>query len=148
MLAPTPMDAIPLYARAGAVVPMWTEAPPSTSGYFPAAVELHLFVPLRDGTYHSVLQEDDGLTFAAQDGGCVKTSFVVQRQGGQLAVRASVTGDGYPEHAREGFVLVLHGADPAGVLVDGQPVEVVDRRASFANAGSGFDVDVVLSDLG
>ena len=144
VVAATPLDAIPLYARAGAVVPMWTEAPPSTSGYFPAEVELHLFVPLRDGTCRSVLQEDDGLTSAAQDGGCVRTTFVVQRQGDQLTLRASVTGDGFPEHARERFVLVLHGADPAALLIDGEPVAVVDGRATFPNAGTGFDVDLVL----
>ena len=147
VVAPTPMDTIPLYARGGAVVPMWTEAPPSTSGYHPLEVELHLFVPLRDGTYHSMLQEDDGLTFAAQDGARVRTTFVVQRQGDQLVLRAGVTGEGYPELARERFVLVLHGADPGAVLVDGEPVEVVDGRASFANRGGGFTVDLVLTDL-
>ena len=36
VVAPTPMERIPLYARAGAVVPMWAQAPPSTSGYHPA----------------------------------------------------------------------------------------------------------------
>ncbi|HEY0237206.1 MAG TPA: TIM-barrel domain-containing protein, partial [Friedmanniella sp.] len=147
VLAPTPMDAIPLYARGGAVVPMWTTAPPSTAGYHPQEIELHLFVPLRDGTYRSALAEDDGLTFALEDGGCVRTTFVVQRRGDQLTVRASVTGDGYAQHARERFVLVLHGAEPAAVLVDGEPVAVVDHRASFPNAGSGFDVDLVLGDL-
>ena len=35
VIAPTPMDRIPLYARAGSVVPMWPEAPASTSGHRP-----------------------------------------------------------------------------------------------------------------
>ena len=35
VVAPTPMDRIPLYARGGAVIPMWPEAPPSTDGYHP-----------------------------------------------------------------------------------------------------------------
>ncbi len=145
LVAPTPMDAIPLYARAGAVVPMWPTAPASTAGHHPAEVELHLFVPLRDSTVRSTLQEDDGLTFAAQDGACVRTTFVVQRSGDQLSLRAGVAGDGYPEHARERFVLVVHGADPATVLVDGEPVDVVDHRVTFDNAGTGFDVDLVLA---
>ena len=50
VIAPTPMDRIPLYARAGAVIPMWPEAPPSTDGYHPEVVELHLFVPSARGT--------------------------------------------------------------------------------------------------
>ena len=47
---PTPMDRIPLYARAGAVVPMWPEAPASTDGHHPDEIELHLFVPRTDGS--------------------------------------------------------------------------------------------------
>lgn len=50
VLTPTPMDRIPIYARAGAVIPMWPEAPSSTAGYQPAVIELHLFVPAADGT--------------------------------------------------------------------------------------------------
>ena len=45
VIAPTPMEQIPVYARGGAVIPMWPEAPPSTNGYQPRTVELHLFVP-------------------------------------------------------------------------------------------------------
>src|SRR5262245_37363149 len=34
-LAQTPMDRIPIYARAGAVIGMWPSAPPSTDGHHP-----------------------------------------------------------------------------------------------------------------
>src|SRR5262249_43425359 len=129
VVAPTPMDRIPLYARAGAVVPMWPEAPPSTAGHHPAAIELHLFVPLADGTHRSFLQEDDGLTFAARDGARYRTTFAVERRGDRVTLRAEVEGDGYPEFARERFVLVLHGAAPATVVVDGEAVGVRDGRA-------------------
>jgi alpha-glucosidase len=107
LVAPTPMDRIPLYARGGAVIPMWPEAPPSTAGYHPAVVELHLFVPARDGTWRSTLVEDDGLTTG---GGFVRTTFDVTRAGDTVSVRASAEGEGYPEFARETFSLVVHGA--------------------------------------
>ena len=42
-------------------------------------IELHLFVPQQDGTYASTLVEDDGLTFAAQQGACYRTTFTVTR---------------------------------------------------------------------
>jgi alpha-glucosidase len=48
---------------------MWPDAPASTDGHHPEVVELHLFVPAQDGTTRSVLREDDGLTFAAAEGG-------------------------------------------------------------------------------
>ena len=104
------MDRIPLFARGGAVIPMWTEAPASTAGYQPTAVELHLFIPVADGTYRSALQEDDGTTFAANAGTRLGTSFEVTRVGRQITVSAEVDGDGYESFARDQFQIVVHGA--------------------------------------
>ena len=52
---PTPMDRIPLYARGGAVIPMWPQAPASTAGHHPEVIELHVFVPPADGSHRSLL---------------------------------------------------------------------------------------------
>ena len=52
-----------------------------------------------------------------------------------------MTGDGYPEFARERFVLVLHGADPAAVRIDGAEVSGTGGRFEFANSGTGFTVE-------
>jgi alpha-glucosidase len=141
LTAATPMEQIPLFARAGAVIPMWVEAPPSTLGFAPEVVELHLFVPSADGTTTSVLQEDDGLTFAASSGACYRTELTVARAGRTVVLQATVSGDGYPEFARERFVLVLHGAAPDEVRVDGTAVAGRDGRFSYPNAGTGFTVE-------
>jgi alpha-glucosidase len=138
LTAPTPMEQIPLYARGGAVIPMWTEAPPSTLGYRPGTIELHVFVPQADGAYSSSLAEDDGLTTALLDGACYRTSFEVGRAGGTVVLRAETTGDGFPEFARERFVLVLHGARPVTIIVDGAEITGQDGRFELANAGAGF----------
>ena len=129
LLVDTPMERIPIFARAGAVIPMWPEAPASTAGHHPRVVELHLFVPLEDGEHRSFLQEDDGETTAALDGARYRTAFAVTRRGARVTVRAEVEGDGYPEFAREGFVLVVHGAG-------------AERRQEIANAGTGFEVEI------
>ena len=142
IVAPTPMDRIPLYARGGAVIPMWPEAPPSTSGHHPAVVELHLFPPAPDEPRTSRLQEDDGLTLAALEGAHRRTTFTVQRRGGEVTLEAETAGDGYPEFAREAFELVLHGAAPAAVEVDGTRTPVTDGRVRIANAGAPFSVRV------
>ncbi len=139
--AATPMETIPIFARGGAVIPMWPEAPASTSGYHPSVVELHLFVPIADGTHHSMLQEDDGLTFAALSGARYRTDFELARSGHTVVLRATVAGDGYPEFVRERFVLVLHGADPSVVRVDGTELVGADGRFEFANSGTGFTVE-------
>jgi alpha-glucosidase len=141
LLVDTPMERIPIYARAGAVIPMWTEAPASTDGYHPTAIELHLFVPPADGTHRSFLQEDDGVTFAGQDGARYRTTFEVTRRGDRVALRAEVEGDGYPEFAREELRLVVHGAAPAAMEVDGADVETRDGRVAFANAGTAFTLE-------
>jgi alpha-glucosidase len=144
MLAPTPMDRIPLYARAGAVVPMWPQAPPSAAGHQPEAVELHLFVPPADGTHASMLQEDDGLTDAAAGGARLRTSFELTRRGARLELRARVDGAGYPEFAREAFHLVVHGAAPAAVRLDGTQVGAADGRFVLPDAGADLVVELDL----
>ncbi len=141
ILAATPMDHIPVYARGGAVIPMWPDAPLSTDGYHPTELELHLFVPGADGRHTSMLQEDDGLTFAALDGACYRTTFDLERAGDQIHVRASVGGQGYPEFARERFTLVLHGADPATIRADGVDVTGEAGRFVLPNSGAPFNLE-------
>ncbi len=80
VVAPTPMDRIPLYARGGAVIPMWPEAPASTGGYHPAAVELHLFVPARRD--RDVVPAGGRRPHVRRDsGGVVRTTFALLRSG-------------------------------------------------------------------
>lgn len=138
LLVPTPMERIPLFVRAGAVVPMWPEAPASTDGYFPEVVELHLFVPVDEVPASSVLVEDDGLTRAAQDGAHHRTTFAVRRRGSEVSVVATVSGAGYPEHRRRGFRLVVHGATPSVVTVNGEAVRAEDGGFPLADEATGF----------
>ncbi len=144
VVAPTPMDRIPVYARGGAVVPMWPEAPASTDGYHPSVVELHLFVPGTDGAHRAHLHEDDGLTFAHRDGTYFRTSFVVTRAGARVELRGEVDGDGYPELAREAFHLVVHGTEVASVELDGSRVEASGGQFVLPNTGNGFAVELSL----
>jgi alpha-glucosidase len=91
---------------------MWPEAPPSTDGYHPTEIELHVF----PGEGTCTLHEDDGLTLA---GGHLRTTFTLS--GDEL--RAEVEGGGYPEFARERFVVVVHGERPARHVLEnrGEP---------------------------
>jgi alpha-glucosidase len=133
-----PLDRIPLYARGGSVVACWPEAPVSTMGYHPEEIELHVFVPAEDGVTHSMLQEDDGLTFAFRRGAFVRTEFEVERRGNRLLLRAMVKGSGYPEFARKRFVLNLHGATSREVILDGQAQGLAGNTLILANPGTGF----------
>ncbi len=139
VLVPTPMDRIPLYARGGAVIPMWPEAPPNTA-YHPTAVELHLFVPDAEGVHRTFLQEDDGLTFAVDDGARYRTTFEVSRHGSSVTLRADVSGDGYAEFSRREFRLFVHGASPE-VTVDGELAPTTADGVVIANSGAGFTAE-------
>ena len=146
VVAETPMDRIPLYARGGAVVPMWGTAPSSTADHHPTSVELHLFLPLDDGTTsRSLLQEDDGVSFAAADGARIRTSFTVTRDGSRVSLEGRVDGSGYPELARTAFHLIVHGADPAVVRVDDQQVERTDGIFVIPNSGQDLSVELTLA---
>jgi alpha-glucosidase len=138
VIAATPMDRIPIYARGGAVIPMWTEAPASTAGYHPETVELHLFVPAVDGAHRSMLAEDDGLTNALLDGACVRTHFAVRRSSQTVTIEATAVGDGFPEFARRRFALVVHGATPRTITVGAATLAGSDGRFMIDNAGTGF----------
>ncbi len=138
LIAPTPMDRIPLYARGGAVMPMWPDAPASTAGYHPASIELHVFVPDEDGEFASFLHEDDGLTFGFEDGAFVRTDFTLRKNGDDVKIEARVAGEGYAEFARREFHMVFHGAAPERVRVDGEEIEAQNGKFVVPNAGRSF----------
>jgi alpha-glucosidase len=122
------------------VVPGWTQAPPSTAGYHPEAVELHLFVPTEDGEHVSFLQEDDGLTFAMRDGAFVRTTVTVTRRGAEVTLRATVDGDGFPELRRTAFHLVVHGAAVDEIELDGSRVAATGDHVVLPNTAGPFTV--------
>ena len=137
VVAPTPPERIPVYVRAGAVIPMWPQAPASTAGYHPEAVELHLFAPEDGATATSVLVEDDGLTL---DGPRLTTTFHVQRSGPQLRIVATTTGERHPEFRRTTFRMHVHGASPRTAQLDDRPAMVADGVIELPNAGVDFDL--------
>ena len=100
------MESIPRYVRAGAVSPLWAEAPASTMGFAPEVVELPLFVPGTDGSTTSMLQED-----AATSPGVAPRS-------------ATVTGDGHPDCYRTEFTVARAGRFSHPNAGTGFPAEV------------------------
>jgi len=139
IVAAAPLERIPLYARAGAVVPMLAEAPASTAGLAPDSMELHVFVP-EDGAdpVASFLQEDDGLTFAAAEGALVRTELTLSRKGDTVELSALASGDGFDGFAREEFVVVVHGAAPHDVVLEGATAAADGPRIAVPVGATGF----------
>ena len=109
IVAATPIDRIPVYVRAGAAIPMWSEAPASTDGHHPEAIDVHVYHPQRDGRRDSVLVEDDGVTLASLDGARLTTTFGVECRDGEVTLHIGSTGRGYPAHRRQSFNVIHHG---------------------------------------
>jgi alpha-glucosidase len=134
-----PLDRIPLYVRGGSVVATYAHAAQSTRAIDAKEAELHLYVPLEDGTFHSSLREDDGETRAFERGAFLRTDFELIRLGTELSVEARVTGRGYPEHRRMAYVLVVHGA-LTGLRLNGVDCALTNGRIRFENRGQGFSL--------
>jgi alpha-glucosidase len=126
-----PLDRIPIYAKAGAVVSMLPTAPLNTDAIDRSRLELHVFAPLADGTTTSFVQEDDGLTFDALTGKLVRTEFAVTRAGNAVTLKAVSTGAGFAGFDRVGYEIVWH--TPAG-----------ERRESVASSTGTFEVSIDL----
>jgi alpha-glucosidase len=137
--AQAPLDRIPLFARGGSIIACHVQPLASTAEHQAPELELHLFVPSEDGEFRSSLHEDDGETKAHEKGAFLRTIFTTTRKADELRVRAAVTGQGYPEHQRRSFTLVLHGSVQE-VAVDGHIVPVTQDRVKFDNQGAAFDL--------
>ncbi len=136
--APAPPDSIPLYARGGAVIPVWPNPPDTTMGYQPETIELHVLLLGEDGRAFSFLHEDDGTTFAFREGGFLRTDFCLEQTCDELTLTATTSGQGYPEFARRKFIVVFHGFSGEEVLVDESPAPLTGDRLTLPNTGTGF----------
>jgi alpha-glucosidase len=128
-----PLERIPLYVKAGAVIPTWTDNPQTTMGYQPQELELQVWVPGQDAVVESVLHEDDGLTLDSSDSKYLKTLLKLERKGSSLRISGTVVGRGCPEFARTSLRLTFEGQNAANLA----PVVL-------ANDGQDFEIQIEL----
>jgi alpha-glucosidase len=133
------MDRIPLYARGGAVIPMWPVAPDRADGYQPRSTELHVVVPGR--RRHVQLAAGRGRRRHHRCRARGLPAYGLHSEPGRPHGDAAGPHqrDGYPEFVREEFVLIIRGAHPCEVRIDGVDHRVTDGRVRFDNNGGNFD---------
>jgi alpha-glucosidase len=139
-----PLERVPLFARGGSVIACHERPLRSTAEHQAPDLELHLFVPAEDGELKSMLHEDDGCTKAYERGAFLRTSFLVVREGSKLRLRATVIGQGYPEHQRRSFTLVIHGS-LREIEINGREQQATQGRVKFDNRGEAFELVAKLS---
>jgi alpha-glucosidase len=121
-----PLDALPLFVRAGSVVPMGPVMQHSEE-FVPEKLELHVFA----GAGANSLYEDDGRTHAYRNGDMRVTQFKLEEDNNSLALTRSVHGPYDPGY--QDYDVLLRGlpvapannrsSSPTTVLVDGSPVD-------------------------
>ncbi len=127
--ARTPLDRIPIYVKAGAIVPM-AEPVRSTLDYAPEELILQVYVPGHDGVFESRLYEDDGLTERYMLGEYIRTDMTCVREGRRLCITGAVSGQGVPDLARRQLRVRFAGAPLDDVVL--------------ANSGESFTLDLEL----
>lgn len=119
-----PLDTLPLFARAGAVIPMW--APGTTSWQTRDKSELDYDVYAQGHTDYT-LYEDDGVTRQFATGSSATQQVTVDAHGhghGETAIDVGPSvGDYAGKPTARSYVFTVHtGAAPSVVLVDGRPL--------------------------
>ncbi|MEA2012539.1 MAG: glycoside hydrolase family 31 protein [Verrucomicrobiota bacterium] len=139
--AEAPMEFIPTFVKAGSIIPMLQKIPVSTMNLHPEQIDLHVFVPLVDGSYTDILHEDDGLTFNFQKGKYLRTFFTLSKKDGVLLIKASVSGNGFAESARQTFRFIFHNLAKTTGKLNGNEVEIKNKTLLVDNSGNDFELE-------
>jgi alpha-glucosidase len=107
------LDEMPLYVRAGAIVPMQPVVQ-STEEKPKGPLELHLYLPnaAASGDCRGTLYQDDGHTFAYQKGEILRVNYACQVSAGSVTVTSSVEKNAFQPWWKSAEV-TIHGAATA-----------------------------------
>ncbi len=138
-----PLDTLPLFVRAGAVVPMWAEGTKSWQTRDKGELDLDVY-PQGHGSF--TLTEDDGVTRGYQRGEQAKQTFTVDapKSGpGPVTVGIGASTGTYPgKPAARNYLLTVHtGSKPAVVQAGASVLRQYGSRADLDQASSGWWYD-------
>ncbi|MEU7789005.1 TIM-barrel domain-containing protein [Amycolatopsis sp. NPDC049159] len=138
-----PLDTLPLFVRAGAVVPMWAEGTKSWQTRDKGELDLDVY-PQGQGSF--TLTEDDGVTRGYQRGEQAKQTFTVDapKSGpGPVSVGIGASTGTYPgKPAARNYLLTVHtGSKPAVVQAGASVLRQYGSKADLDQASSGWWYD-------
>ncbi len=138
---PVDLGTLPVFARAGAIIPMYPEA--LYDGEVPADPLTLDVYPLGESAF--VLYEDDGNTRAYQGGAFSTQRFAVSASADGRRVEVTIDpADGEFEGMLEKRTIVLRlhtRATPKSVVVNGKEMKERSKRATFDNKRDGWFFD-------
>ncbi|GAA1255636.1 hypothetical protein GCM10009665_52690 [Kitasatospora nipponensis] len=138
-----PLDTLPLFVRAGAVVPMWPQGTLSWQSRDTGRLDYDIYA---QGQSSYTLYEDDGTTRAYQQGASATQQVTVRAVGQGHGVTTVDVGPsvgtytGKPAARSYGFSVHV-GAGPAAVLLGGRSLTGYPSQTALDAAGSGWSYD-------
>jgi alpha-glucosidase len=141
--AEAPLDVVPMFVRAGAIIPMGPEM--NYIGERPFDPVTFSIYPDAKGEAATVLYEDDGASPAYKQGVFRRTPVSVSKSAGRTQIKLSAPEGSYKPAAR-GFAFVLKPAPAARfVSVDGKPLGAIgpnEKRSGWRKAGDDLVVQI------
>lgn len=124
-----PLGRIPLYARAGAIVPMGPSMAHANQ-FQPDFMDIHVW-PAPEGFASSfTLYEDDGETFDFLGGEYATTVFETYKSASNFTVTVNGLNRGYAPGARHFYVKIRDMDSPTTVTIDHAPVPYDESHAA------------------
>ncbi|WP_378733213.1 TIM-barrel domain-containing protein [Nocardia brasiliensis] len=136
-----PLDTLPLFVRAGAVVPMWPEGTQSWRTRDKSVLDLDIY-PKGEGSF--TLTEDDGVTRGYQRGEQATQSFTVRApESGPVEVTIGASSGSYhgKPDARRYQLSVHKGSSPTAVDTSNGPLPQRTSRDDLDRAANGWWFD-------
>ena len=146
----SPVGQVPLYVRAGAILPM---GPPMAHAnqFVPDFLDLHAW-PAPVGFPSSfTLYEDDGESFAYQGGGYARTPMTLERTPSGFNFSLGAREGSFDPGARSFYLKVRDVDDPQNVTLNGVSIPrdaALGGTASFTYDGAGGLLTVKIPDTG
>jgi alpha-glucosidase len=141
--ADAPLDVVPMYVRAGAIIPMGPEM--NYVGEKPFDPLTLVVYADAKGDASARVYEDDGATQSYRRGVYRRTTVSATRSGGEMQVKLSAPEGSYTAGARGITLVVKSAARTAAVSLDGKPLAAITsgaRGAGWTHAGNDLLIQI------
>jgi alpha-glucosidase len=129
IIVDTPLDQIPLFVKAGAIVPMQPKMQ-YIDEFIPENITLHVFKGLEETD--SILYEDDGLTKDFEIGISTLHAFQQKPEAGKTVIHHHI--DHEYDAGYKGYQIVLHGFENLlKILIDGKEKTLIEGQQFIAD---------------
>ena len=137
IVADAPLDEMPIFVRAGAIIPLWPLAQ-HTGAIDRTNVTLHVW----PGRGRLDFYEDDGATQAYTHGDYRLTRFKVEANSGKVMLSWKAA-EGQYSNGRRHWWITIHGLTKATASLDGELVPLRQNTIRVKDNGGGHQLTII-----